>query len=117
MSMCDERDARSFHPPGSDPPPHPPERLKAERVQLGLDGLPGWEQTLDGSRIYRAFLFQSPETPPRFAALAYALAKESGHYPTVTLLGSTVVCQLTTPEAEGVTEKDLEMARRISLFE
>ncbi len=115
--MWYERDVRSLHPPGSRRASRPAERLDPGRLEAALDEIPVWEQTLDGSRIYRAFLFRTPEMAPAFATFAYAIGKECGHYPRVSMRESTVVCYLSTPEVDGVTQQDLELARRLSLLE
>jgi len=118
--MCYERAVsadRSLHPPGSWPAPQPPRRLDPAELEAALDGLPAWEQTLDGSRIYRAFLFPAASVAPAFAAFAYAVGADCVQYPSLQMRGSTVVCYLSTLEADGVTEKDLELARWISLLE
>jgi 4a-hydroxytetrahydrobiopterin dehydratase len=119
MSMCFERVVRadrSLHPPGSGAAPQPPRRLDPAELEAALDEIHPWEQTLDGSRIYRAFLFPTPAMAPAFATFAYAVAQECGHYPSVQMRSSTVVCYLSTMEADGVTEKDLELARRLSIL-
>jgi 4a-hydroxytetrahydrobiopterin dehydratase len=90
-------------------------RLKPERVQLMLRKLPQWRLSRDGKSLTRSFKFADPKAPLAFAGFITALAVEDGHYPAVTLNRETVVCKLTTPAAGGVTLKDFEMARRISL--
>ncbi len=104
-------------PPGTPPPQAAAvERLKAERVQEKLAALPGWRLSSDEEAITRAFHFDSVGPPLVFAALVGALAAEVGHYPAQTIVRQTVHCHLTTREVGGVTEKDLELARRISLL-
>jgi 4a-hydroxytetrahydrobiopterin dehydratase len=89
--------------------------LKAERVQLLLEELPGWRLTAGGKSISRVFRFPGVSSALAFTYFVSAVARESGHGPSVHLEGSRVVCWLTTQEAGGLTLQDLEMARRISL--
>ena len=107
-------------PPGTPGPPSPEaslhERLKAERVQKSLVALPGWRLSSDEEAITRTFHFHSSGPPLLFAALVNSLGREVGHYPAQTIVRQTVVCNLTTPAVGGVTEKDLELAGRISLL-
>jgi 4a-hydroxytetrahydrobiopterin dehydratase len=90
--------------------------LKAERVQLLLEDLPGWRLTAGGRSISRTFRFPGVSSALAFTSFVSAVASESGHGPAVHLEGSRVVCWLTTQAAGGLTLQDLETARRISLL-
>lgn len=90
--------------------------LKAERVQLLLEDLPGWRLTAGGKSISRTFRFPGASSALAFTSFVSAVAGESGHGPAVHLEGSRVVCWLTTEAAGGLTLQDLETARRISLL-
>lgn len=111
--MQEKREVHECHPRAGGPPGHPVERLKAERVQLALAELPGWKLTPDGRVITRTFRFEHHNGSLLFAFLVSGLGREAGHSPAMTIAAEAVVCQLTTPEAGGVTERDLELARRI----
>jgi len=91
-------------------------RLKPERVQLGLRKLPSWRPSRDGKALVRTFKFTAERAPLAFAELVLAIAEKEGQQPTLTLSGGTVECRLTTPAAGGITLRDLEMARRISIL-
>ena len=91
-------------------------RLKPERVQDGLRKLPNWRRSRDGKALVRTFKFTAERAPLAFAELVLAIAEKEGHQPTLTLSGGTVECRLTTPSASGITLRDLEMARRISIL-
>jgi len=98
-------------------PPHPDGGLKAERVQAELAALPRWALEENGTAITRSFRFHSPAAPLAFAAFLGTLAAESGHYPAVTIVNRTLFCRLASSEAGELTEKDFEMAKRISLLD
>ena len=91
-------------------------RLKPERVELLLHKLPDWRVAPDGKSLSRTFKFTDAGTPLAFASFVMTLATQASHFPAVTLDRSTLTCKLTTEAAEGLTLKDFEMARRISLL-
>jgi len=101
-------------PNGAEPPGSTTERLKAERVQLELESIPGWELSGDGGAISRSFGLPGSLAAVLLVGLIAVLASEAGQHPEMTVVHSTVVCSLTTPEVGGVTEKDLDLARRIN---
>lgn len=113
--MYDEDDVPHATPhPGAGGAGRPLGRLKAERVQLALLALPGWKLLPGGAVIARIFEFSEPAALPFFAAFAGTLAQETGRRLAVTIDRQRLECQLTTPEAAGVTQEDLELARRIN---
>src|SRR5262245_18983716 len=91
------------------------EPLKAERVQLLLEKLPGWQVSGDGKSIMRAFRFSGPGPTQAFASLISAMAAEAGHSPTIWIEGSSVICKLTTPVVGGLTILDFDLAHHLSL--
>jgi 4a-hydroxytetrahydrobiopterin dehydratase len=91
-------------------------RLKPERVQDGLRKLPNWRQSRDGKSLVRTFRFADAAAPLAFAGFVLTLAGQEEHHPIVTLHKGTVECKLTTPAAGGITVRDFDMARRISLL-
>lgn len=92
------------------------QRLKPERVQDGLRKLPDWRPSRNGRALVRSFKFADEGAPLAFAGFILVLAAQEGHHPSLTLHRGTVECKLTTPAAGGITVRDLEMARRISLL-
>jgi 4a-hydroxytetrahydrobiopterin dehydratase len=90
-------------------------RLKAERVQLLLEALPGWRLSPGGGSISRSFRFPAAGSALAFTQFVTALAGETGHTPAVSLEGLRVTCRLTTAAAGGLTLQDFELAQRISL--
>jgi pterin-4a-carbinolamine dehydratase len=91
-------------------------RLKPERVQLLLNKLPAWRVSPDGCSVSRTFKFTDEVTLLAFAGFVLTVASKASHFPAVTLHRSTMTCKLTTPAAGGLTLKDFEIARRISLL-
>ncbi|WP_435124394.1 4a-hydroxytetrahydrobiopterin dehydratase [Halobaculum sp. D14] len=83
--------------------------LSADEID---DRLPdGWSR--DGDEIVRTFEFDSYLEGVGFAAGAGGLAEEAFHHPTMTVEWREVEVRLTTHDAGGVTEKDLDLAGRL----
>ena len=76
-------------------------------------GLPtGWER--DGDEIVRTFEFDAYLDGVGFAAAAGGLAQEAFHHPEMTIGWREVAVRLTTHDAGGITEADLELADRLN---
>jgi 4a-hydroxytetrahydrobiopterin dehydratase len=90
--------------------PRPP-RLSPDELTAALTGLPLWSG--DGEGIRRSI--QLPGFPEAVAALVrIAFAAEAmDHHPDVDLRWRTLHLTLVTHSAGGVTELDLELARRV----
>ena len=71
---------------------------------------PGWER--DGDEIVRTFEFDSYLDGVGFAAGAAGLAEEAWHHPELTLIWGEVEVRLTTHDAGGITDKDIDLAER-----
>ena len=75
------------------------------------DRLPeGWSHR--GDEIVRTYEFDSYLEGVGFAAGAGGLAEEAFHHPTLTVEYGEVTVGLTSHEAGGVTEDDLDLAER-----
>lgn len=72
----------------------------------------GWER--DGDEIVRTFGFDSYLDGVGFAAGAGGLAQEAFHHPEITIGWREVEVRLTTHDAGGITEKDIELAGRFN---
>ena len=90
--------------------PRPP-RLPPDELAAALFGLPLWSG--DGEGIRRSV--ELPGFPDAVAALVRMafVAEQLDHHPDVDLRWRTLHLTLVTHSAGGVTELDLELARRI----
>ncbi len=90
--------------------PRPP-RLSPDELAAALTGLPLWSG--DGEGIRRSI--QLPGFADAVAALVRIgfVAEAMDHHPDVDLRWRTLHLTLVTHSAGGVTELDLELARRI----
>jgi 4a-hydroxytetrahydrobiopterin dehydratase len=76
------------------------------------EGLPeGWER--DGDEIVRTYEFDSYVAGVGFAGGAGGLAQEAFHHPEITIRWREVEVRLTTHDAGGITDNDLELAARV----
>ena len=74
-------------------------------------GLPA-EWVREGEEIVRTFEFDSYLEGVGFAAGAGGLAEEAFHHPELTINWREVEVRLTTHDAGGITQKDLDLAGR-----
>ena len=90
--------------------PRPP-RLSPDELAAALHGLPLWSG--DGDGLRRSV--ELPGFPDSVAALVRIafVAEQLDHHPDVDLRWRTLHLTLVTHSAGGVTEYDLELARRI----
>jgi 4a-hydroxytetrahydrobiopterin dehydratase len=82
--------------------------LSDEAIEAGLPE--NW--TREGEEIVRTFEFESYLEGVGFAAGAGGLAEEAFHHPEMTIGWREVEVRLTTHDAGGITEKDLDLAAR-----
>ena len=72
----------------------------------------GW--TREGDEITRTFEFDSYLEGVGFVAGAGGLAEEAFHHPSMTVEWREVEVRLTTHDAGGITDKDIELAERFN---
>jgi 4a-hydroxytetrahydrobiopterin dehydratase len=87
-----------------------PGKLAEAQVQEGLRDLPQWS-VADG-KLHREYRFGSFVEAFGFMASAALVAESMNHHPEWFNVYHTVKIDLTTHDAGGITENDLEMARR-----
>lgn len=87
-------------------------RLTADEVQTQLAGLPGWQG--DPAILRRSVEF--PDFPTAISAIGEIaeIAEQMGHHPDMDVRWRTITFMLTTHDAGGVTQLDVELAHRIS---
>jgi len=85
-------------------------KLSEEEIQAGVAGLAGWNVV--GGKLHREYKFASFVEAFGFMASAALVAESMNHHPEWSNVYHTVKIDLTTHDAGGITENDLEMARR-----
>jgi 4a-hydroxytetrahydrobiopterin dehydratase len=84
------------------------DQLSDEEIAAQLPG--EWER--EGDEIVRAYEFDAYLDGAGFAAAAAGLAQEAFHHPEMTIEWREVEVRLTTHDAGGITENDIELAER-----
>jgi 4a-hydroxytetrahydrobiopterin dehydratase len=87
------------------------ERLSDISIQRELGNLPGW--TRRGEVITKTFQFRDFLTGIDFVAEVAKAADAADHHPDIDIRYTKVICALSTHSAGGITQKDLEMAKKI----
>lgn len=90
--------------------PRPP-RLSPDELSAALHGLPSWSG--DGDGIHRTVELSSFRAAVAAIVSIADVAEELDHHPDVDLRWRTLHLTLVSHSAGGVSELDLELARRI----
>ncbi len=85
--------------------------LPEAEVRAALESMPGW--SMEGGAIIKQFSLPSFPAAIDFVTAVAALAEDADHHPDLDIRYTKVRLALVTHSAGGVTDKDLEMARRI----
>lgn len=86
-----------------------PTKLPLTALLLKIKTLPGWEVIADG--IEKSYHFLKSEESLRFANACGVIAEKYKAHPHLDLSGTRVKIRLQTQEVNGVTEKNLMIAR------
>ncbi|MFC7076401.1 4a-hydroxytetrahydrobiopterin dehydratase [Haloarcula halophila] len=70
----------------------------------------GWNR--EGDEIVRAFEFDGYLDASGFLGAAAGLAEDAWHHPEMTITWGEVEVRLTTHDAGGITQKDIDLAER-----
>ena len=90
--------------------PRPP-RLLPDEIAAALSGLPHWSG--DGDGIHRSVELPSFRDAVSAIVSIADVAEEMDHHPDVDLRWRTLHLSLVTHSAGGVTQNDVDLARRI----
>ncbi len=85
-------------------------------LQAELAKLHGWQRVDDGKALQQAFRFKDFNAAWGFMSRIALLAEATNHHPEWSNVYNRVDIRLTTHEAGGITERDINMARQIGLF-
>lgn len=92
------------------------ERLKAERVQLRLKRLTGWNLVGEGKAIDRLRTFEDPLVAASYLAFASLLARQAKQPLRVSMAGGKIVLALTGRSKgadKGLTDEVLDLAEQL----
>lgn len=87
--------------------------LEPDDIDEALERLDGW--TRDGAEIARTFRCDDFANAIAFINRIADLADEADHHPELRNVYDTVEVRLTSHDAGGITERDLDLARSIQV--
>lgn len=85
---------------------------KAERAELSTV-VPAWRMAVERDAIARTFLFADFSAAWGFMSRVALLAEAQGHHPEWSNVWNRVEITLTTHDADGLSAKDVTLARAI----
>lgn len=89
-----------------------PKALSPDQIESALAALPGWSRV--GGKLHRELRFPDFQRAFAFMAEAALHAEKLDHHPEWSNVYGRVVVDLVTHDAGGITELDLELAKRMS---
>ena len=89
------------------------ERLSDIAIQRELGNLTGWSRR--GDAITKTFQFRNFLTGIEFVSAIAKAAEAADHHPDIDIRYTKITCTLSTHSAGGITQMDLDMARKIDL--
>ena len=87
-----------------------PRKLSPEEIESALESLGGW-QVVDG-KLHREYRFRDFVEAWGFMARAALVVQQMDHHPEWFNVYGTVKVELVTHDAQGVSARDVELARR-----
>lgn len=90
----------------------PLSKLSEAEIARQLQNLPGW--TVENQQLRRTYQFKDFVESVAFVNRLVEPAERAGHHPDITISYNKVIVSLTTHDAGGVTQKDLDLAQVIS---
>lgn len=87
------------------------EKLNDESITGWLEERKGWKRK--GERLVKEFEFDTFRNAVVFVNRVATLADEAEHHPDIDIRYDRVQLGLSTHDAGGITEKDLELAERV----
>jgi 4a-hydroxytetrahydrobiopterin dehydratase len=83
-------------------------KLSPAEVQTALANLPGW--SLSDGKLHREYRFNDFTLAFGFMAASATAIERMNHHPEWSNVYGTVIVDLTTHDAGGVTKKDVDLA-------
>jgi 4a-hydroxytetrahydrobiopterin dehydratase len=93
-----------------------PARLDDAAVAQALDELDGWSLVDGRSAITRTFTFRNFNEAFGFMSRVALAAEKMDHHPEWSNVYKTVQVTLSTHDADGITELDVKLARKMDGF-
>ena len=87
-------------------------KATAEQLQQFLSENPQW--SLDKQKLHRTFVFQDFVSAFAFMSHIALIAERTNHHPEWSNTYKTVIVNLTTHEAKGISHKDFQLAQEMN---
>ncbi len=87
------------------------EKLSGQRRMAAVGELDGWDEAADRDAITKSFQFKDFNAAFGFMSRVAMKAEQMNHHPEWCNVYSRVDVTLTTHDADGVSERDLALAR------
>jgi 4a-hydroxytetrahydrobiopterin dehydratase len=87
------------------------EKVSAETIKGWLAARKGWKRR--GSKIAKDFVFENFRDSIVFVNRVASIADHFNHHPDIDVRYATVTVSLTTHDAGGLTDRDLDVAEQI----
>ncbi len=84
------------------------EKLSEDRLAAALTHLAGWE--IRNGKLHREFKFADFPNAFGFMAIAAPIIERMNHHPEWSNVYNRVIVDLTTHDAGGITQKDVDLA-------
>ena len=88
------------------------QKLPEAEINAALAGMPGWSQR--GGKLHREFTFENFVQAWGFMSSCALVAEAMNHHPDWANVWNRVTVDLMTHDAGGITQNDIELARRMS---
>jgi 4a-hydroxytetrahydrobiopterin dehydratase len=88
------------------------EKMSLEQIAAALKDLDGWE--LKNEKLHRELKFKNFVQAWGFMTQVAILAERADHHPEWFNVYSRVIIDLTTHEANGISQRDIELAQKIN---
>jgi len=89
-------------------------KLSPQQLEAALPGLPGW--SIAAEKLHREYKFADFVHAFGFMATAAMAIEKMNHHPEWFNVYNRVTVDLTTHDAGGVTQKDVDLARLLDEF-
>ena len=89
------------------------ERLSGAARHTALSGLHGWSEVEDRDAIRKSYHFSDFSEAWGFLSRVALIAEKMDHHPEIFNVYNRVEIILSTHDAEGLTERDVNLARQI----
>ena len=89
-----------------------PERLSDAEIEQALESVPGW--MVQRGKLHREFRFQNFNQAFGFMTRAALCSETMNHHPEWSNVYATVVVDLVTHSADGITNLDFSLAKQMN---